>query len=117
MIAVSSPHFDRQYRRHLKQLKLKDLQPKAIEAYSRSICRIGKRYDGRIDDPAEPQLADYLIERRVFAFMECGEARSVRAEVLPFTRTVEALTTMVMPIAWSDGQLIEFEGPVQHAHG
>ena len=30
-------HFDQQYQTHLKHLKLKGLQPKTIEAYSRAI--------------------------------------------------------------------------------
>ncbi|MCK7492102.1 MAG: phage integrase N-terminal SAM-like domain-containing protein [Comamonadaceae bacterium] len=62
MNTASSSHFDRQYQRHLKHLKLKGLQPKTIEAYSRAIRRIGKRFDGRIDDLTEPQLTDYFTE-------------------------------------------------------
>jgi hypothetical protein len=34
MIAPSSAHFDQQYQPQLKHLKLKSLQPKAIEAYT-----------------------------------------------------------------------------------
>ena len=33
---ASKAHFDRQYKTHLKQLKLKGLQPKTIDAYSRA---------------------------------------------------------------------------------
>jgi integrase/recombinase XerD len=62
MNTASSAHFDRQYQRHLKHLKLKGLQPKTIEAYSRAIRRIGKRFEGRIDDLTEPQLTDYFTE-------------------------------------------------------
>ena len=62
MNTASSTHFDRQYQRHLKHLKLKGLQPKTIEAYARAIRRIGKRFDGRIDQLTEPQLADYFTE-------------------------------------------------------
>jgi site-specific recombinase XerD len=43
-------------------LKLKGLQPKTIEAYSRAIRRIGRRFDGRIDDLTEAQLTDYFTE-------------------------------------------------------
>ena len=32
---ASKAHFDRQYQTHLKHLKLKGLQPKTIDAYSR----------------------------------------------------------------------------------
>ena len=43
-------HFDRQYQTHLKHLKLKGLQPKTIDAYSRTIRRIGARFDHQIDN-------------------------------------------------------------------
>lgn len=62
MNTASSTHFDRQYQTHLKHLKLKGLQPKTIEAYSRAIRRIGKRFEGRIDDLTEAQLTDYFTE-------------------------------------------------------
>jgi site-specific recombinase XerD len=62
MNTASATHFDRQYQRHLKHLKLKGLQPKTIEAYARAIRRIGKRFEGRIDDLTEPQLIDYFTE-------------------------------------------------------
>ena len=41
------------YERHLQHLKLKGLQPKTIEAYSRAIRRIGERFDHRIDALSE----------------------------------------------------------------
>ena len=37
--------FARNYAQHLQHLKLKGLQPKTIEAYSRGIRRIGERFD------------------------------------------------------------------------
>jgi len=36
------PAFARQYESHLKHLKLKGLQPKTIDAYSRAIRRLGR---------------------------------------------------------------------------
>lgn len=54
--------FDRQYQAHLQHLKLKGLQPKTIEAYSRAIRRIGKRFDYQIDSLTEPQLTTYFTE-------------------------------------------------------
>lgn len=54
--------FDRQYQTHLKHLKLKGLQPKTIEAYSRAIRRIGAHFEYRIDDLTEPQLTTYFTE-------------------------------------------------------
>ncbi len=62
MIETASTHFDRQYQTHLKHLKLKGLQPKTIDAYSRAIRRIGKRFDHQIDSLTEPQLTDYFTE-------------------------------------------------------
>ena len=43
--------FDRQYQTHLKHLKLKGLQPKTIDAYSRAIRRMGDYFDHQIDWP------------------------------------------------------------------
>ena len=54
--------FQRNYESHLKHLKLKGLQPKTIEAYSRAIRRIGERFEHRIDSLTEPQLTDYFSE-------------------------------------------------------
>lgn len=62
MISTSTVDFDRQYQTHLKHLKLKGLQPKTIEAYSRAIRRIGQRFDHRIDSLTEPQLTNYFTE-------------------------------------------------------
>lgn len=62
MTKPSSAGFDRQYQTHLKHLRLKGLQPKTIEAYSRAIRRIGAHFDYRIDDLSEPQLANYFTE-------------------------------------------------------
>lgn len=62
MIATSSAQFDRQYQTHLQHLKLKGLQPKTIEAYSRAIRRIGKRFDHQIENLTEAQLTDYFTE-------------------------------------------------------
>lgn len=62
MTKPSTADFDRQYQSHLKHLKLKGLQPKTIEAYSRAIRRIGAHFDHRIDDLTEPQLTNYFTE-------------------------------------------------------
>lgn len=58
----TAAHFDRQYQTHLKHLKLKGLQPKTIEAYSRAIRRIGDYFDHRIDALSEAQLTDYFTD-------------------------------------------------------
>ncbi|HSP62238.1 MAG TPA: site-specific integrase [Pyrinomonadaceae bacterium] len=54
--------FERNYQSHLKHLKLKGLQPKTIEAYSRAIRRVGDRFDKQIDNLSEAQLTDYFTE-------------------------------------------------------
>lgn len=54
--------FDQNYQLHLKHLKLKGLQPKTIDAYSRAIRRIGKHFEHRIDSLSEPQLTGYFSE-------------------------------------------------------
>ena len=62
MTTIATEHFDRQYQTHLKHLKLKGLQPKTIEAYSRAIRRVGERFDHRIDSLSEAQLTDYFTD-------------------------------------------------------
>ncbi len=62
MNTASSAHFDRQYRSHLKHLKLKGLQPKTINAYSRAIRRIGDYFKQQIDDLSVAQLTDYFSD-------------------------------------------------------
>jgi len=62
MSAPFAPHFNQQYENHLKHLRLKGLQPKTIEAYSRAVRRIGNRFDYQIDELSEQQLTDYFTE-------------------------------------------------------
>ncbi len=54
--------FKQDYQKHLQHLKLKGLQPKTIEAYSRAIRRIGKFFDNEINDLSEQQLLDYFVD-------------------------------------------------------
>ena len=62
MTTSSELSFKRNYDTHLKHLRLKGLQPKTIEAYSRAIRRIGAYFDHRIDDLSEQQLTDYFSD-------------------------------------------------------
>jgi len=62
MESLSANTFDQNYQAHLKHLKLKGLQPKTIEAYSRAIRRVGDRFDKQIDELSEAQLTDYFSE-------------------------------------------------------
>jgi site-specific recombinase XerD len=54
--------FKRNYQIHLQHLKLKGLQPKTIDAYSRAIRRIGDYFDHQIDALSEQQLLDYFSD-------------------------------------------------------
>jgi integrase/recombinase XerD len=62
MTAPSDSNFKHNYQTHLKHLRLKGLQPKTIEAYSRAVRRIGAYFDHRIDDLSEQQLIDYFTD-------------------------------------------------------
>jgi integrase/recombinase XerD len=56
----SKTTFKQDYDRQLQHLKLKGLQPKTIEAYSRAIRRIGEYFQYQITDLTEQQLLDYF---------------------------------------------------------
>ena len=62
MKPVSEEKFKHNYQSHLKHLKLKGLQPRTIEAYSRAIRRIGAYFDHQIDALSERQLIDYFSD-------------------------------------------------------
>jgi site-specific recombinase XerD len=54
--------FDQRYQTHLKHLKLKGLQPKTIDAYSRTIRRMGDYFDYAIGNLSPAQLTDYFSD-------------------------------------------------------
>jgi len=58
----SKADFDQRYQTHLKHLKLKGLQPKTIDAYSRAIRRMGDYFDHHIDNLSPTQLTDYFSD-------------------------------------------------------
>ncbi|MBX3124695.1 MAG: site-specific integrase [Nitrospira sp.] len=62
MNANTCKDFDTHYARHLQQLKLKGLQPKTIEAYSRAVRRAGDYFDGDFAQLTEQDFADYFTE-------------------------------------------------------
>ena len=62
MTESTTTQFDKHYRQHLKHLKLKGLQPKTIEAYSRAVRRAGAYFDSRIDALTEAQLLEYFTD-------------------------------------------------------
>ncbi len=54
--------FDKRYQTHLQHLKLKGLQPKTIDAYARSIRRMGDYFDFAIDELSPEQLTHYFSD-------------------------------------------------------
>ena len=52
--------FSSTYRSHLKHLKLKGLQSKTIDAYARTIRRMGDYFDHQIDNLSSTELTDYF---------------------------------------------------------
>ena len=49
------PQFNKYYTRHCKYLKLKGLQPKTIDAYSRALRRIGNYKERLLSDICIPR--------------------------------------------------------------
>lgn len=62
MTSSSVAQFKKNYQTLLKHLKLKGLQPKTIDAYSRAIRRIGAYFDHQINELSEQQLTDYFTD-------------------------------------------------------
>ena len=60
MNSTTESKFTTYYDLHCKHLKLKGLQPKTIDAYSRAIRRIGAYFDGTLDTLTQNQLLDYF---------------------------------------------------------
>lgn len=60
MESLSATQFEVNYALLLKHLKLKGLQPKTIDAYSRAIRQIGEYFDFQLDQLSENQLLDYF---------------------------------------------------------
>jgi integrase/recombinase XerD len=57
---LANEQFNHYYALHCKHLRLKGLQPKTIEAYTRAIRRIGLYFDYQMDDLSHDQLLDYF---------------------------------------------------------
>ena len=62
MKTPNNEQFKQKYDLHCKHLKLKGLQPKTIDAYSRAIRRIGGTFDGNLENLTEDQLVVYFHE-------------------------------------------------------
>jgi len=80
--------FNHYYSLHCKHLKLKGLQPKTIDAYSRAIRRIGEYFNFQMDNLSQDQLLDYfhsLIERLSWSAVKLDLYGSVWAEVFLYS--------------------------------
>lgn len=62
MKTPNNKEFNTYYNLHCKHLKLKGLQPKTIDAYSRAIRRIGNYFEGHLDNLTKNQLLDYFCD-------------------------------------------------------
>ncbi|MDD1641088.1 MAG: phage integrase N-terminal SAM-like domain-containing protein [Methylococcaceae bacterium] len=62
MTSLSEVNFKQNYQTHLKHLKLKGLQPKTVDAYSRAIRRFGEYFDHQLNDLSETQLLEYFSD-------------------------------------------------------
>jgi len=91
-------HFNRQYELHCKHLKLKGLQPKTIDAYSRAMRRIGEYFKYQLDDLTQDQLLDYFHDLL---------ARLSWSAVKLDLYGLKFFYTHVLQKTWSDLQLIK----------
>ena len=92
------PTFARYYRKHQQHLKLKGLQPKTIEAYSRAIRRIGNYFGGRIDDLNSDQLLEYFTD-----LLECHSWSTVKLDLYG----LKFFHTHVLNKPWQEVKLVK----------
>jgi site-specific recombinase XerD len=59
---LENPKFKHLYDKHCKLLRLKGLQPKTIEAYSRAIQRMGTCFDYELEHLSFDHLTDYFTD-------------------------------------------------------
>ena len=86
------------YSKHQKCLKLRGLQPKTIDAYSRAIRRIGNYFPCRIDNLSYDELLDY--------FNDLLDARSWSAVKLDLYG-LKFFYTHVLDKTWNDIPLVK----------
>ncbi len=98
MKTSNNPQFNRYYELHCKHLKLKGLQPKTIDAYSRALRRIGDYFDFQVDDLSQNQLLDYF-----HALLERLSWSAVKLDLYG----LKFFYTHVLKKTWSDISLIK----------
>ena len=94
----SETEFKQNYQTHLNHLKLKGLQPKTIEAYSRAMRRIGAYFDYQINELSEPQLTDYFSD-----LLESHSWSSVKLDLYG----LKFFYTFVLKKPWPELKLIK----------
>jgi len=94
----SETEFKKNYQTHLKHLKLKGLQPKTIEAYSRAMRRVGAYFDYHINDLSEAQLTDYFSD-----LLESHSWSSVKLDLYG----LKFFYTYVLNKPWTELKLIK----------
>ncbi len=98
MKTSNDPQFNRYYELHCKHLKLKGLQPKTIDAYTRALRRIGDYFDFQVDNLSQNQLLDYF-----HALLERLSWSAVKLDLYG----LKFFYTHVLNKAWTDVQLIK----------
>jgi integrase/recombinase XerD len=94
----SNQQFNSYYEKHLKLLKLRGMRPKTIDAYSRTIRRVGNYFNGRVDDLTPDQLLDYFSE-----LVESHSWSTVKLDLYG----LKFFYTMVLNKTWDDIPLIK----------
>ena len=92
------PAFAYYYRKHQQHLKLKGLQPKTVEAYSRAIRRIGNYFGDRIDDLDSDQLLEYFTD-----LLECHSWSTVKLDLYG----LKFFYTHVLDKPWQEVKLVK----------
>jgi integrase/recombinase XerD len=60
MTSLSEVNFKQNYQTHFKQLKLKGLHPKTVDAYLPAIRCFGEYFNSQLNDLSETQLLEYF---------------------------------------------------------
>jgi len=98
MKTPNNPQFNRYYEQHCKHLKLKGLQPKTIDAYTRALRRIGDYFDFQVDNLNQDQLLDYF-----HALLERLSWSAVKLDLYG----LKFFYTHVLKKPWTDIQLVK----------
>lgn len=98
MKTPNNPQFNHYYEQHCKHLKLKGLQPKTIDAYTRALRRIGGHFDFQVDNLTQDQLLNYF-----HALLERLSWSAVKLDLYG----LKFFYTHVLKKPWTDIQLVK----------